>query len=317
MSGPLGRTAVEGGVGQVVQTGSAGGSIYDLGYRGYDGPRLGRRHAVASLFRESFRQSFGIGRPGRAKIIPIGLFVLASLPAVVALGVAALANQVGANQGLGNASPIRYETYYPIVGPMVALFAAAQAPELVGRDMRYRVLALYFARALRREDYALAKLGAIGSAMLLFIVLPQALVFAGRVLVAADVPAAFGKDLPDLPPVAAQAILTALLLGGLSLAIAAFTPRRAFATAAIIAALTVPPVVTQAALRIAGPDIAGPLTLLSPPNILEGANAYFFGTPLTGPLDSGLPPVAYPLAGLAMSAVAIVVLGWRYRRVEP
>ena len=26
------------------------GSIYDIGYRGYDGPRLGRRHAFTTLF---------------------------------------------------------------------------------------------------------------------------------------------------------------------------------------------------------------------------------------------------------------------------
>ncbi len=30
--------------------GSATGSIFDLGYRGYDGPRLGRRHAITALF---------------------------------------------------------------------------------------------------------------------------------------------------------------------------------------------------------------------------------------------------------------------------
>ena len=34
---------------------SATGAIYDLGYRGYDGPRLGRRYAVATLFWASLR----------------------------------------------------------------------------------------------------------------------------------------------------------------------------------------------------------------------------------------------------------------------
>ena len=77
--------------GQVVAAGSAGGSIYDLGYRRYLGPRLGRRHAVASLVRHSLRQAYGLGRPARSKVVPVGLLLLATLPAVVALGFAALA----------------------------------------------------------------------------------------------------------------------------------------------------------------------------------------------------------------------------------
>ena len=47
------------------------GSIYDIGYRRYEGPRLGRGHAIRSLFTHSLRSTFGIGRGGRAKIAPI------------------------------------------------------------------------------------------------------------------------------------------------------------------------------------------------------------------------------------------------------
>ncbi|HYM84987.1 MAG TPA: hypothetical protein VEY67_12650 [Candidatus Dormibacteraeota bacterium] len=305
------------GLGQVVATGSDRGSIYDLGYRRYEGRRLGRRHAVASLVRESFRQSWGFGRPARAKVIPMGLFVVALLPAIVALGISALANQAGAPPGLGEAEPVRYENYYTLVAQFVVLFAAAQAPELLGRDMRYRVLTLYFARALRREDYALAKLGAFGLAMFLFLLLPQVVVFAGRVLVVPDIPASFQRDLPKLGPVLVQSLPTAVLLGSVALAIASFTPRRMFATIGVFVALVVPPGVVAVVLRIAGPEVAGPLSLLSPPNILEGANAYFFGSPLVGQLDLGVPVEAYPIAGLVMAAAAIAVIVWRYRTIEP
>jgi len=75
--------SLPGDQGQVVAAGSAGGSIYDLGYRGYRGERLGRRHAVASLVRQSFRQCWGLGRPARAKIVPIGLAALATVPRCV------------------------------------------------------------------------------------------------------------------------------------------------------------------------------------------------------------------------------------------
>lgn len=316
MSGPGPRREV---AGQVVAAGSAGGSIYDLGYRRYLGPRLGRRHAFASLVRHSFRAAYGIGRPARAKIIPVGLLVLAILPAVVALGVAALANRIGAadGQGLGDANPIRYDNYYPVIAQTVALFTAAQAPELLGRDLRFRVLALYFTRALRREDYALAKLAAMILAMLAITLTPQVLIFIGRALVATDIPAALREDLPSLPPVIAQSLLTAAMLAALGLAVASFTPRRAFATAGIIAVLIVPPIVVAVAGRIAGESLVGPLTLLSPPNVLQGANAFFFGERLVGEVGSSLPLVLYPLAGVAWTLAATAVLVWRYRTVEP
>ncbi|HEY7846561.1 MAG TPA: ABC transporter permease, partial [Candidatus Limnocylindria bacterium] len=55
---------------------SATGAIYDLGYRGYDGPRLGRRYAVATLFWASLRAAYALKRSGRAKIVPWGLAAL-------------------------------------------------------------------------------------------------------------------------------------------------------------------------------------------------------------------------------------------------
>src|SRR4051794_41985737 len=73
----------------------SGGSIYDLGYQAYIGPRLGRRSAVTALFSQTIRSSFGIGRGGRAKIAPLTLAALAILPAVLAVGVAAPAPPAG------------------------------------------------------------------------------------------------------------------------------------------------------------------------------------------------------------------------------
>jgi ABC-2 type transport system permease protein len=307
------------GSGQVVAAGSAGGSIYDLGYRSYQGPRLGRRHALASLTRHSFRQAYGLGRPARAKIIPIGLLVLATLPAVVALGVAALTERFAGMLGgdLGDANPIRYDTYYPIVAQMVALFAAAQAPELTGRDLRHRVLALYFTRALHRTDYALAKLTAMVLAMLVILLAPQVLIFAGRALVATDIPAAIGRDLPDVLPVVAQSCLTAVMLASLGLAIAAFTPRRAFATAGIIAMLIVPPIIVAVATELAGEARAGALALLSPMSVLTGSNAFFFDASMAGEPGRSLPGALFPVAAIAWIIAFVAVLVWRYRTVEP
>ena len=44
------------------------GTIYDIGYRHYDGPRLGRRGAVGAIVGAGLRAVFGFGRSGRSKI---------------------------------------------------------------------------------------------------------------------------------------------------------------------------------------------------------------------------------------------------------
>ncbi|MER3418493.1 MAG: hypothetical protein C4343_05215 [Chloroflexota bacterium] len=290
------------------------GTIYDLGYRRYDGPRLGRQAAVRALFEHSVRVVWGIGRGTRAKVVPMGLAALAALPAVVALGIAAIARQFGGSAD--ELSPIRYETYVPYVSGIVFLFAAAQAPELLGRDQRYGVLSLYFARALRREDYVAARLAAFMLSLLALIVVPQALLFVGRALAAPDIVVAASRDLPELPPVLAQAFATAGVLGGLALAIAAFTPRRAYATAAIIAVVTAMPVVAQIGGRAARSVGGEVLTLVSPPHILEATNAVFFGGRIVG-VGSGIAGQWYVMAAIAISLGSLAVLLRRYRSLVP
>ena len=88
------------------------GSIYDLGYRRYEGPRLGRAHAIRSLVIDSFRTAYGLGRGGRAKIAPIIFGAMAILPAVIVVGILTLAARLGAREQIENASPIGYDTYY-------------------------------------------------------------------------------------------------------------------------------------------------------------------------------------------------------------
>lgn len=293
------------------------GSIYDLGYQRYDGPRLGRRGAITALFAHSLRASFGLGRGGRAKLIPIGLAGLALLPALVAVGLQALLGRAGLGGQEGVSSPIRYDTYYGYVETLIMLFVAAQAPELLGRDQRYHVLSLYFSRALRRTDYALAKGAALVTAILIVVLAPQALLFAGLSLADRDVPAAIARNVAFLPPVVAQALAISLLLGSLALALAAWTPRRAWATALIIGVFIVPPVVARIVLAVVPGDLGRAIVLLSPNDVLAGLNAFFFDR-APGPGTVARAAVPGPLY-LATATVAIVcllaVLVRRYQRI--
>jgi ABC-2 type transport system permease protein len=297
---------------------SATGSIYDLGYRKYDGPRLGRRHAVRALFAHSLRVSYGIGRGGRAKIAPIVLGGIAIIPAIVGIGVLALARQMGApGSVVEDASPIQHDTYFGIISTLVMLFCAAQVPEVLGRDQRYNLLSLYFSRALRREDYAVARLVGVVAAILVFVLLPQAIIFFGLVLSAPDVAAEFGDELAFVPPILAQGALISVLLGSVSAAIASFTPRRLYATTAIIVVLAVVPVVGGILVRLDAPALARFVALASPMDILEATNAILFDTNSSSDViaQAGLPDVAYFVAAALISAAAIAILIRRFRNI--
>jgi ABC-2 type transport system permease protein len=305
-----------GSAGASAQAAPDASGIYDLGYQRYHGPRLGRRHAVRTLYRDALRASFGLGRPGRAKVVPFALAGLTAIPAIVTLGVVALANRFGAGGAVDQLSPIRFATYYTFVGQLLFLFCAAQGPELLGRDQRHSVLTLYFSRSIRRADYALAKLAALASALLLVQLFPQVILFVGRALAAADPLAAAARDAGLLPAVVAQACLAAAVLTTVALAIAGYTPRRSYATAAIIAAYVIPPIVAELVEHAAGGDIARYLAMASVPDLLEAANAWFFGSaPPDGSI--GQLPGAFVVAfGVTVVLAAAALLVRRYRRID-
>jgi ABC-2 type transport system permease protein len=254
-----------------------GGSIYDLGYQSYTGPRLGRRSAVRALFSQTIRVCFGIGRGGRAKIAPFTLAGLAVLPAALAVGIAAIAAQAGpAGGAIEDASPIRYDSYHGLISILIMLFCAAQAPELFGRDQRYGVLPLYFSRALTRSDYAIAKVVGLMVTLFAVDVAPYLILFAGRVFVAPDPATGFADEVAAVPRFLLQAILVAGLLGGIASLIAAWTPRRAYATAAIIAVFIIPPIIVAIIANQTSQDLARAIILFSPADILDGVNAAIF-----------------------------------------
>ena len=138
--------------------------IHDIGYQRYEGPRLGRGYAARSLYGLGVRTAFGIGRGAKAKIFP---WIAIGIVLVVAVVVTAIRTQVG--------RPVMGYLEFPgAMSFLVLLFCAVVAPELVSRDLRSGVLPLYFSRPLTRSDYALAKLGAMVTAVWLLLAGPHA-----------------------------------------------------------------------------------------------------------------------------------------------
>ena len=114
------------------------------------------------------------------------------------------------------------------------------------------------------------------ASLLVLIVLPYAVLFVGRVFVADSLVDGLTEELPNLPPLIAQALLTASLLGSLAMVISAHTPRRAYATVGIIAALIIPTIVVAILHEQAFGSIDEFLVLLSPTDVLAGINAALF-----------------------------------------
>jgi ABC-2 type transport system permease protein len=280
------------------------GSIYDLGYRRYEGPRLGRAAAIRALVVHSLRSTYGIGRGGRSKIAPFVFGAMAVLPAVIIVGALTIAARFGNPRALDEMQVIGFGNYFSSVNAIIALFCAAQAPELFGRDQRHGVLPLYFARALRRSDYALGRLIGFWIGVLALLLTPMVILFVGRVLLSTDIAASFGDNLPNIPPVLAQAVILSALYSGLAMMVSAYAPRRAYATAGIIALFILPGLVTGIVIGIGSSGIGTALTLISPNTVIDGKNALFFGREL----GSEYFFVDLPLQVFLLSAIVEIVI---------
>lgn len=288
---------------------SATGAIYDLGYRGYDGPRLGRRAALATLFWASLRAAFGLGRSARSKVVPWGLSAIMIVPAAVAGAIQALAP--------GGLSPFNYDNYLWDLQPILALFVAAQSPELVSSDQRNRVLSLYFSHALARSDYALAKFGAMAAALFILALAPLLVIFFAAILASADVVAAFGDQLGNLPQIVGSPLIYAIPLAALGMAIASFTPRRAYATGAIIAVFLVSAAVGGILAEAGRGRLSLVAPLINPFVLLDGTRDWLLGASIPdSPVSrADLPLPVFGTLTAVLTVIGIAAVLWRYRRI--
>ena len=113
--------------------------VFDLGYRGYDGERTGRRARRNAIWRDGIRISLGLGRGVGAKVAPWLLLALALVPMVVLVVVAAF---VGPATNPDDFELPSYGDYYGYAMVPLALFAAVVAPLLICPDRNDRVLSL-------------------------------------------------------------------------------------------------------------------------------------------------------------------------------
>lgn len=306
---------------------AAAGVIHDLGYRRYDGPRFGRSRIVAALAWHSFRSAFGLGRGAKAKIVPVIAFAALLLPAIV--------NAFAMSQG--NARQVDYDTYVPALRDLIMLvFVAVQAPELVSRDLRSRVLPLYFSRPIKPVDYPLAKYLGFTGACLVMLEVPLLALYGGAI---ANVHggSAVWAETKALIPGLLVGLLWAVTLAAVSLFLASMTGRRGFATGTVAIGFLLTYTLAEILLQVespalghsagppgsgAAPAVAVPLAekvagLFSPFTLLQGVRLWLGGT---NPGDNVPKPGAfgavYALVLIALVALSLYGLAARYRKAR-
>lgn len=209
---------------------SATGAVYDRGYRPYDGPRGGRGSSRAALWRLSVRRALGLRRSWRQKVFPWSLLAIATVPAVVNVGVSYLTRNTPAEA-------VEFITYRDYVGvsTTLLLFVALTAPDILCPDRRNRVLPLLFARPLTGVDYVAAKVGAIFTIVFGFSFLPHVVLFVGQMLVVREGALAYLRANAEvLWQVPVSVALFSLYWAALGCALASVTTRRVVGGVALL-----------------------------------------------------------------------------------
>nr|WP_107474010.1 ABC transporter permease subunit [Streptomyces sp. TP-A0874] len=285
--------------------------MHNIGYRAYDGPRLGRAYVRRSLFAQTLRGAYGLGRSAKSKVLPALLYAAMCLPAGIVVAVTVALD----NDDL----PLEYTSYALYLQAVIGLYVAAQAPQAVSRDLRFQTVPLYFSRPLEAVDYVVSKFAALASALFILTASPLLVLYLGALLAELDI----ADQTEGFAQGVVSVALLSVLFAGIGLVIAAVTPRRGFGVAAVIAVLTISygAVSTVQAIAYAQdkPEVVGWLGLCSPITLIDGVQTKFLGASSAFPGGYG-PPSAlagavYLLVVLSLIVGSYALLMRRYRKV--
>lgn len=278
--------------------------IYEQGYRRYDGARLGLRASIVSLAIHSMRRGLGLRRTFWAKLLPIAVVLIAYVPAMVFVGIAALIPDELNLTEFGS-----YADYFSNISAALILFVAIVGPEVLCADRRNGMLGMYLASPLSRDTYLLAKVLGVMPVLLLVTLGPELLLLVGRTLVDAG-PESVGAFLLVLLRMVVSGLAMSVLYTAISLASASLTDRRAVASAGVILSLLATAAVTGALVEEA--DFDRRLYLLNLGFLPIELVQRVFGERGSEP---SLETASIVVASTLWTLAAAAVVAWRYRKL--
>jgi ABC-2 type transport system permease protein len=285
------------------------GEVFDRGYQHYEGRREGRPYAIRALVTYSLRRGLGLKERWTAKLIPFALYAVAFVPVIGFIGVKAIAGPIADRFGLG------YADLYDVLAMIILLFAAVAAPQMLCNDRRYHVLHLYFSRALRRSDYLLAKVGALGILIGSIAFLPALVLFLGNVFLAPDQMGYLADNVGDVGRIVALGLVIALFYTCICLVVAAYVDRQSIAAAISVGGILIVGAVASALFEAIDTAWRGYLMLVNPIMIPEALTRWVFDSslPVSSPIaQAGLDGKWYLATVVALAVISGVVMYRRY-----
>jgi ABC-2 type transport system permease protein len=298
--------------------GGAAGTVFDIGYQRYEGPREGRLRARTAVFKDGVRTALGLGRGPRAKFLPWTFIVLLTGIAFIMALVAGAALRLAGPEAVAELPS--HSDFYGIASIFLIVFAAVVAPELLCPDRHDGVINLYLVRPLTGSDYIAARWLAFLVVSLGVAWLPQVVLLVGMVMGNPDPVGYLWEHRFDVPRIMASGAAIAAYTTTLAMLVAAFTDRRAYAAVFLVGLFVIStPFTTGLASEIGG--TAGQwISMFNLSNIPVHVNDLIFGE------VSGVTSVA-PARELPPWLLVAWYFGWvlvpgtvlwaRYRRLTP
>jgi len=296
------------------------GTVFDIGYRNYTGVREGRGRSRKAIYKDGVRIAMGLGRGGRAKILPFFFpGVLSAIALVMAL-IAGAAERIG---GPGSAEKLdlpSHSDFYGIASIIIFVFAAVVGPELLCRDKRDGVINLYLVRPLSGSDYIGARWLAFFTIMTVAALLPQTILFLGLSLGDPKPVEYLSQHWMDLPRYVLAGLAMAAYATTLSMLTASFTSRRAYASVFLVGLFVITtPFTIGLAQEIEG--LAGQwISMFNLSNIPVHVNDIIFNdvSEVTKEAPAGKLPEWVRVAWFFLWTLGPGAILWaRYRRLSP
>lgn len=284
------------------------GVIHDIGYQRYTGPRLGRRYIVRSLYAHSLRTAFGFGRTGKAKVFP---WLVTGSIALAAVVVSVVRTQVGDDE-IGDI----YVGFPDTMSWLMIFAVAVAAPELVSRDLRSGLPALYFSRPLTSSDYVLAKLAALATTVWALLGAPLLIIFVISGFSLSGGASVVWHDFLKMLGGMGYAVVWAAVFSSVSLLISSTTGRRAFASGGVVAVFLVTTPIVGVLMSLPSATANQLAALFSPTTLIRGTWHWIAGT---RPEDTEIRIGGFGWLYLAVTVALVVAcvagLLLRYRKV--
>ncbi|MFT5223259.1 MAG: ABC-2 type transport system permease protein [Glaciecola sp.] len=290
-------------------TSQSAARIHEQGYRRYEGTRLPPNRAIRAVFVHTLRFILGFKRKARAKIVPVGVIALATLPAVMFS--AALMILPDFAQRVAEEILPGPEIYVGGTIFLTFIAAAMAGPAALCGDRLHGSLALYLASPLTRRTYLLGKALAVFAFLAAVTVIPSVVYVLGIALAGVQDQSIVGVGV-DVFQVVLAGFVIALGYCALSMAAASLTDRQGAASGLVVGFAMVTGIV--GGVLVLGMGLPDVFRILDFNSAMTSAAIHVHGAGEDAEVLLG--------AAASVGAAAVWILGlaafvvWRYERLQ-